>query len=99
MECPEAFLWLSYGVGLIDDEPDERRQIRAGCAHALEIGKCAVETKAPCIFDNDIDKPAHRDNGGVQLLTQERCERTFETVRRWNVADFRVSHAVRRLSL
>ena len=89
----EAFLGLAYGVGLVDDSADERRQVRAGVAHAFQIGDCAVEAEAPRIFEDDIEKPPHGDNGGAKLLTQERAEGAFKTISLGNTLNFLVAHA------
>src|SRR5439155_6076585 len=93
-----AFLGLAYGVGLVDDSADERRQVRASVAHAFQIGDCAVEAEAPRIFEDDIEKPPHGDDGGAQLLTQERTEGAFKTISLGNALNFLVAHAARRLS-
>ncbi len=63
--------------------------------HAFEVPDCIVEPKAPRVIDDNFEKSLHRDDGRVQLLAQERGERTLKPVGRLIASNRWISHASR----
>jgi hypothetical protein len=59
----------------VEDAGDQRGELRAGGAHAFEIGDPLRQAVAPRVFEQNVEKAEDRRNRGSELLAQERGER------------------------